>query len=171
VRAYQDVTRFHELHRKVGILPRKEQPSLERLLTYALKRGDLPVINSLVDAYNLVSLRWGCSLGAHDLDRVAPPIGLRLLAGDESFTPLGGATPAAVIPGEYGYVDAANRLLCRLDVLQAEFSKVTAATTQALLIIEGTSSHPAEALHQACAEAITLITRHCGGTAEVVAFP
>ena len=36
----------------------------------ALRRGDLPLINSLVDAYNLVSVRSLCSLGAHDLDKM-----------------------------------------------------------------------------------------------------
>src|SRR4029077_12602359 len=128
------VVRFHDVLRKVGVNPRKDQPSLERLLAFALKRADLPAVNSLVDAYNLVSLRSSCSLGAHDLDRIALPVSLRLLTGEESFTPLGTDRPAPVTAGEYGYVDASNRLLCRLDVLQADFSKVTEATVNALLI-------------------------------------
>lgn len=59
-----------------------------------------------------------------------------MLTGCESFRPLGETTPAATVAGEYGYVDAANRLLCRLDVRQAEFSKVTERTRNALLIVE-----------------------------------
>ena len=125
VRSCPEVAAFQQLHRRVGVNPRKEQSSVERLLLLALKRGELPAINSLVDAYNLVSLRTRCSLGAHDLDAIALPVSLRLLTGQESFTPLGENVPAAVVPGEYGYVDAANRLLCRLDVRQADFSKVT----------------------------------------------
>jgi DNA/RNA-binding domain of Phe-tRNA-synthetase-like protein len=171
VRSAPAVVGFQDLLRKVGVNPRREAPSVERLLTLALKRGDLPAINSLVDAYNLVSVRSCCSLGAHDLDRITPPIALRLLTGRETFTPLGSDTVAAVTPGEYGYVDAANRVLCRLDLLQAEFSKVTERTTNALLIIEGTIAHPPDLLRQACADVIELVTRHCGGTAEVVAFP
>ena len=116
VRSCPQVAAFQQLHRRVGVNPRKEQSSVERLLLLALKRGELPAINSLVDAYNLVSLRTRCSLGAHDLDAIALPVRLRLLTGQESFTPLGENVPAAVSPGEYGYVDAANRLLCRLDV-------------------------------------------------------
>jgi DNA/RNA-binding domain of Phe-tRNA-synthetase-like protein len=68
-------------------------------------------------------------------------------------------------------VDASHRLLCRLDVLQAEFSKVTAATTNALLIVEGTAAHPPQALREAFAHAIELVTRYCGGTGEVISFP
>jgi DNA/RNA-binding domain of Phe-tRNA-synthetase-like protein len=171
VRSSPDVIRFQEVLRKVGVNPRRDQPSLERLLTFALKRGDLPAINSLVDAYNLVSVRSGCSLGAHDLDHIHLPVSLRLLTGRESFTPLGAAAPVPVNAGEYGYVDAADRLLCRLDVLQADFSKVTTATVNALLIIEGTAEHPPDALRRAFDEAVEQIVRHCGGSAEVVARP
>jgi DNA/RNA-binding domain of Phe-tRNA-synthetase-like protein len=171
IRSAPAVVSFQDLLRQVGVNPRREAPSVERLLTLALKRGDLPAINSLVDAYNLVSVRSGCSLGAHDLDRIALPVTLRLLTGRETFTPLGGDTVMAVTPGEYGYVDAAERVLCRLDLLQADFSKVTERTTNALLIIEGTIAHPPEVLRQAFAEAIERVARHCGGTAEVVAFP
>jgi DNA/RNA-binding domain of Phe-tRNA-synthetase-like protein len=171
VRAAPDVVRFQELLRQVGVNPRKLQPSLERLLTFALKRGELPAINGLVDAYNLVSVRTGCSLGAHDLDRIALPVTLRLLTGRETFTPLGRDEAEPVVAGEYGYVDAADRVLCRLDVLQAEFSKVTTSTRNALLIVEGTAGHAPEVMQRAVTESIEQITRQCGGTAEVVSHP
>jgi DNA/RNA-binding domain of Phe-tRNA-synthetase-like protein len=168
VRSCPEVAAFQELHRRAGVPPRKEQSSIERLLLLALKRGQLPAINSLVDAYNLVSLRTGCSLGAHDLDALALPVSLRLLTGRESFTPLGETTPAPVVAGEYGYVDAAERLLCRLDVRQADFSKVTEQTRNVLLIVEGTAEHDPELMCRAADEVIELVTRYCGGTAKVV---
>lgn len=171
VRADPLVASFHDVLRRVGANPRRDQPSIDRLLTFALKRGDLPAVNSLVDAYNLVSVRSLCSLGAHDLDALSTPVLLQLLTGRESFTPLGSDTPAAVVPGEYGYVDARDRLLCRLDVVQADFSKVTEQTVNALLIIEGTDAHAPEALKRTFDEAIAGVTRWCGGEAEVVAFP
>jgi DNA/RNA-binding domain of Phe-tRNA-synthetase-like protein len=171
VRAAPEVVRFHDLLRRVSVNPRREQPSLERLLAGALKRGDLPAVNNLVDAYNLASVRALCSLGAHDLGRIALPVALRLLDGRETFTPLGRTAAVAVVPGEYAYVDARDRVLCRLDLVQAEFSKVTGETTSALLIIEGTAAHPPGAVRQAAADAAELVTRHCGGTAEVVALP
>jgi DNA/RNA-binding domain of Phe-tRNA-synthetase-like protein len=171
VRALPEVAAFHELLRRVGVNPRREQPSVERLLTSAVRRGDLPAINSLVDAYNLASVRTLCSLGAHDLDRIALPVSLRLLTGAESFIPLGRAEPEPVTAGEFGYVDAQDRVLCRLDLLQADFSKVTADTVNALLIVEATADHSAESLRRGFAEAVELVTRHCRGTAEVVALP
>jgi DNA/RNA-binding domain of Phe-tRNA-synthetase-like protein len=171
VRAAPEVVAFGEVLRRAGANPRKDQPSLERLLTFALKRGDLPAVNSLVDAYNLVSVRSGCSLGAHDLDRIALPVSLRLLTGAETFTPLGEERPAAVVPGEFGYVDGAGRVLCRLDVRQADFSKVGVNTRNVLLIVEGTAAHPCDVLRRAFDEVVERVTRHCGGTAEVLAVP
>jgi DNA/RNA-binding domain of Phe-tRNA-synthetase-like protein len=171
IRALPEVAAFRELLRQVGVNPRREQPSVERLLGYALKRGNLPTINSLVDAYNLVSIRSLCSLGAHDLDGIDVPVSLRLLTGTETFTPLGSDKPISVNAGEYGYVDARDRVLCRLDVLQAEFSKVTTATKNMLLIVEGTASHAREHLRQTVNDVIELVMKHCGGTAEVAAWP
>jgi DNA/RNA-binding domain of Phe-tRNA-synthetase-like protein len=171
VRSAPEVAPFQDILRKGGVNPRREQPSVERLLTFALKRGDLPAVNSLVDAYNLVSVRSFCSLGAHDLDRIALPVSLRLLTGRESFTPLGGGAEAAVVPGEYGYVDARDQVLCRLDILQAEFSKVTTETVNVFLIVEGTAAHTPEVLRQVVADVTAIVTAHCGGTAEVVPFP
>jgi DNA/RNA-binding domain of Phe-tRNA-synthetase-like protein len=171
IRADPLVAGFHAVSRQVGVHPKTDRCSLEKLLTYAFKRGDLPAINNLVDTYNLVSIRTSCSLGAHDLDKIALPVSLRLLNGSESFTPLGSDQPMATRAGEFGYVDAANRLLCRLDVLQADFSKVTEATVNALVIVEGTSMHSSHLMRQAFADLTGLVTRYCGGTGEVIAWP
>jgi DNA/RNA-binding domain of Phe-tRNA-synthetase-like protein len=169
IRSLPEVIAFQDILRRVGVNPKREQPSVERLLSYALKRGDLPCINSLVDAYNLVSVRCLCSLGAHDLDRITLPVSLRMLTGTEPFTPLGSITETPVAAGEFGYIDGAGRVLCRLDLLQADFSKVTTATQNALFIIEGTATHAPAAMRQAFDDAIALIARHCGGVAEVIA--
>jgi DNA/RNA-binding domain of Phe-tRNA-synthetase-like protein len=171
IRSDVQIAAFHEIHRKVGGNPRRDQPSVERLLTFALKRSTLPAVNSLVDAYNLVSVRFCCSLGAHDLDRIALPVSLQIMSAVEKFLPLGGDAEIPVTPGEYGYVDGRGRVLCRLDVVQSDFSKVTEATRNALLIVEGTAAHPPEILSQALQDAKEQVVRCCGGIAEVLALP
>ena len=170
-RAIPELIRLHEILKAVGVKPRRSPPSIDRLFQLALKKGELPRINNLVDAYNLLSLRSRASLGAHDLDRIAPPVELRSLRGDEPFTPLGLSEPAEVTAGEFGYFDAANRLLCRLDVLQADFSKVTAETTNVLLIVEATTAHDAKARRELLDRVVEIVGRECGGTADVIDFP
>ena len=160
-----------DILRRVGVKPRSHPPSTQKLLELAWKRGTLPAVNNLVDVYNFISVRTGCSLGAHDLDRISSPVDLRLLAGDEQFISLGCEKETSVHVGEFGYIDADDRVLCRLDSLQAEFSKVTHETVNALLIIEATTAHTTRQIEQAFSDATELIARFCGGTAEVIARP
>jgi DNA/RNA-binding domain of Phe-tRNA-synthetase-like protein len=171
IRLLPEIVQLHKILRAVGVKPRNHPPSTQKLLEFALQRGTLPKVNTLVDAYNLMSVRTRCSLGAHDLDLIATPVELRLFRGDEHFRPLGGNEDSAVNTGEFGYVDAENRVICRLDSLQADFSKVTTETANVLLIIESTVVHAAEQLNAVFAETESTIHHHCGGQTEAVVLP
>jgi len=171
IRSLPEVAGFREILKRVGINPRKHSPTVEILTQMALKRRALPVINSLVDAYNLVSLRTRCSMGAHDLDRIELPVELRVFQEPCRFTPLGASAEAEIAAGEFGYVDAHRRILCRLDLQQADFSKVTSTTKDVLLIIEGTTAHTPAQLAESFQMSIATISRYCGGRAEQVVEP
>ena len=166
IRSIPELVNHHKVLRKVGVKPRSHPPSTQKLLEYAWKRGTLPKVNNLVDAYNLVSLRTRCSLGAHDLDRIEVPVELRLFQGCENFRPLGGHIDQQIRQGEFGYVDAQQRVICRLDSLQADFSKVQTNTTRVLLIIETTAGQGAEYLQSVVAEAAATVERFCRASSE-----
>jgi DNA/RNA-binding domain of Phe-tRNA-synthetase-like protein len=53
-------------------------------------------------------------------------------------------------------------------VVQADFSKVTSHTTNALLIVEGTAAHAPEVMQRAFHDVVELVGRYCGGTATPV---
>lgn len=165
LRASTELRAFAGSYRSAGVNPKRQQPGCERLAEWVWKRGDLPAINSLVDAYNMVSVRWLLSLGAHDLQAVSLPIRLTIVPGEMPFTPLGASASGSVRPGEFAYVDDTGRVVCRLDVIQAEFSKVTAATTGVVVILEGTSAHDGAAFSAARTELVELIGEFCGGSA------
>jgi len=165
LRESAELRAFADSYRSAGVNPRRQQPGCERLAEFAWKRGELPAINSLVDAYNMVSVRWLLSLGAHDLRAVSLPIRLTIVPGDMTFTPLGTSASGNVGPGEFAYVDDGGRVICRLDVIQADFSKVTAATTGVVVIVEGTSSHDGAGFSAARTELVELIGEFCGGSA------
>jgi len=165
LRESAELRAFADSYRSAGVNPRRQQPGCERLAEFAWKRGELPAINSLVDAYNMVSVRWLLSLGAHDLRAVSLPIRLTIVPGDMTFTPLGTSASGDVGPGEFAYVDDGGRVICRLDVIQADFSKVTAATTGVVVIVEGTSSHDGAGFSAARTELVELIGEFCGGSA------
>ena len=73
------------LYKALGIDPTKTRPSNEALLRRALKGEGLYRINTLVDALNLASLREQLPFGLYDLDRVRPPVTLRLGGAAESY--------------------------------------------------------------------------------------
>ena len=171
LRAAPEIVRLHSLFRAAGVNPRRVQPACERLIQMALKRGRLAQINNLVDAYNLMSARSICSLGAHDLDKLALPIELRLLQGSEEFIPMGSHQKEACAAGEFAYVDSSRRVICRLDVRQAEFSKITPETDSVLLIIGATTALSFSRLQVLFSETADLITKYCGGTSETAHFP
>ena len=165
LRRSTELRAFAESYRSAAVNPKRQQPGCERLTEFAWKRGELPAINSLVDVYNMVSVRWLLSLGAHDLRAVSLPLRLTIVPDEMTFTPLGTSESISVRPGEFAYLDAGGRVVCRLDVIQAEFSKVTAASTDVVVIVEGTSSHDGAALLAARTELVELIGEFCGGSA------
>jgi len=167
IRAMSELSAIREIIRSVGVKPKSHPPSTQKLLEYAWKQGTLPAINSLVDSYNLMSLRTRCSLGAHDLSRIRTPVELRLFRGAESFRPLGSDMNQQIHAGEFGYVDAEERVICRLDSLQADFSKVTTDTSDVFLIVESTAELTSVALDGVVANTRRIIERYCGTAADV----
>ena len=72
---------FRKLHRKIGKSNKKYISSPENLLMYIIKHNKLPHTNLLVDIYNLISVRYLLSIGAHDLHAVIGNISLRITNG------------------------------------------------------------------------------------------
>ena len=167
VQRARELQLLHEIFRQVGVNPRKLQPSCERLIRLMIRKGRLPSINNLVDACNLVSARYVCSIGAHDLQKISPPVTLTLLEDDLPFLPLASREKETALAGEFGYIDARERLICRLDVVQAGFSKISQETSEALLIIGATAAHDSDVVERIFSDLIELLTGYCGGTAKV----
>lgn len=167
VKKYKDdpvLAGFRDLHTKVGRSNREYVAAPEGLRWLFLERGRFPHINTLVDIYNFISVKTGLALGAHDIDKVHGNITLRLTKGDEIFVPLGKTEAVAVFPGEYGYIDDGNNVICRLEVLQVEPTKVTAESKDIFMIIEGNANTDVEYVQSAAKEVCDLITKYCGGS-------
>jgi hypothetical protein len=123
----------------------------------------------VVDCYNLVSARTLLSLGGHDLDKLATPVTLRRFTAEDVFTPLG-KTEERRLPGEYGYVDPRGRVICRLEVLQGDYSKTTKETRNAFFILQGNRFLPATTLLKGTWLLAEMVEKFCGGKAELVSF-
>jgi DNA/RNA-binding domain of Phe-tRNA-synthetase-like protein len=155
---------FRELHKEVKRSNIKYVASPEALRRAFTERNRFPHINTLVDIYNLVSLESGLALGAHDIKNIKGNVTLRITKGDESFIPLGKQEPVPIFPGEYAYIDDGNNILCRLEVLQVEQTKVTKESKDIFLIIQGNTNTGKDLVMDTAKNVCELMTKYCGGT-------
>jgi DNA/RNA-binding domain of Phe-tRNA-synthetase-like protein len=154
---------YRDLVRSIGRSVKKFPPAAEKLLRQIKRTGRLPTVNVAVDAYNIVVARKCLALGVHDLDLVGRDIRFRLSPGGESFIPVGGGSVKATQAGDYVYADE-RRVLAWLDSSDSDEVKVSPATRNILIVIQGThlttNEYNRTALEQACRN----IQRYCGGT-------
>lgn len=162
---------FRDLHTAIGRSNRDNVASPENLLRLLQKNGDLTSINLLVDVYNLVSIESRLALGAHDLAHVDGNIHLKITSGDERFVPLGAAEAKPIHVGEYGYVDDANDVICRMEVRQVEKTKVGLDTTACFYIVQGNAATDCDYLWQAATRLIELTKEYCGGRERILYGP
>jgi DNA/RNA-binding domain of Phe-tRNA-synthetase-like protein len=90
VRAYRD------FYWKLDIDPTKTRPSGEALLRRVLHRRELPCISTVVDAYNLASLKTIIPISGFDKKRLNPPFQIRFARNGEAFTGIGMNKPMAL---------------------------------------------------------------------------
>lgn len=146
-----------------GARPSKFQSSIEALVRRA-RRGDaLPPINALVAIYNAVSLRFLVPVGGDDLDLVSGGLHLRVATGEEEFVPLGAEDPDPPEAGEIIYADDAKVLCRRWSWRGGEKSKITPATSNAVLNVHGLPPATPDEIARATETLATLVRQVCGG--------
>ncbi len=161
--AHPKIVAWREAFSKFGARPSKFQASVEALARRA-RRGDaLPPINPLVALYNAVSLRFLVPVGGDDLDLVSGDLHLRLARGDEAFVPLGDTEPDPPEPGEVIYADDAKVLCRRWSWRQGEATKISQATTNAVLNVHGLPPASGDEVARATETLSDLVRRVCGG--------
>lgn len=157
---------YRALHARVGAAG--VVPPSQRLVELVQGSGRLPNINTVVDAYNLVSAVTRLSVGAHDLAHVRGDLRIAMTRGGERYTPLGEAAPVPVAPGEYAGMDD-EKILCRLDVRQCAETKITRETARFLVYVQGNPAAPYPALEAGLRRIGDLLVEIGGGRYEVIA--
>jgi DNA/RNA-binding domain of Phe-tRNA-synthetase-like protein len=161
--AHPKIAAWRQAFSRFGARPSKFQASVEALVRRA-RRGDaLPPISPLVALYNAVSLRFLVPVGGDDLDLVSGGLHLRLARGDEPFVPLGEEEPDPPERGEVVYADDAKVLCRRWAWRGGEASKISAATTSAVLNVHGLPPAGRDDIARATETLAGLVGQVCGG--------
>ncbi|HEY3566916.1 MAG TPA: phenylalanine--tRNA ligase beta subunit-related protein [Thermoanaerobaculia bacterium] len=155
---------WREAYRRFGAKPKDYPSSIENLARRVLKGWSVPHVNPLVDLYNTISLRHLVPVGGEDLDRVQGGVLLTLATDQESPVHLLGEPEARPPkPGEVIYRDGLGTLCRRWNWKEAERTKLTAETRNAVLVIEGLPPAGRDLVERATGELASLIREHCGG--------
>ncbi len=149
---------------KLGISGSKFQSSIESMARRILKGDPFPKINSLVDLYNSVSLRYLVPMGGHDLDTIEGNIYLRFAEGWEPFCPMGGEEAMTVPKGELVYRDDREVLTRNWVWRQCEKDKATEKTKNIFIPIDVLGEVGRERADEIIHELSQLLPRHLGAT-------
>lgn len=102
----------------------------------------MPHINSIVDIYNLESLRSAIATGGHDLDKVNGDVIVTVSGREDSFTAIGGSQKH-VEPTDFIYCDD-NGILAYLDVRDSELYKMSDDTHNVFFVMQGNENTSVE---------------------------
>jgi DNA/RNA-binding domain of Phe-tRNA-synthetase-like protein len=149
---------------KLGISGSKFPSSVESMARRILKGDPIPKINSLVDLYNSVSLRYLVPMGGHDLDTLKGNIHLRFAEGWEPFTPMGSEETIVVPKGELVYCDDREVLTRNWVWRQCEKDKTTEKTKNIFIPIDVLGEVGRERADEIVLELTQLIPGYLGGS-------
>jgi DNA/RNA-binding domain of Phe-tRNA-synthetase-like protein len=159
---------WREAYRAFGAKPKDYPSSIENLARRALKGEPLRSINPLVDLYNVVSLTHLLPAGGEDLDAIVGDIVLTRASADEPKVKLlGEGEERAPKPGEVIYKDGLGAICRRWNWKEAERTKLTEGTRNAVLVLEAIPPILVSELENAARELEGLVLEHCGGSARV----
>ncbi len=130
------VALWRDAYRAFGAKPQRTRNSLEALLRRV--PDGLPRIDRLTDLYNAVSVLHEVPLGGEDLAGYVGPARLVRAVGTESFETTAEGQPVIEHPepGEVAWVDDAGVTCRRWNWRQCTRTRLTAATTRALFIVD-----------------------------------
>lgn len=162
------VAPWREAYRRFGVKPKKSRSSIESLMRRVKKGDALPSINPLVDLYNTVSLRHLVPVGGEDLARLEGDLVLAVAGPDEAPARLlGDRAPRTPYEGEVFYRDDVGAVCRRWNWKEADRTKLTPGTSDAVLVIEALPPIDEAALRAAATELAAAIEAHCRGSVSV----
>ena len=130
---------YRDFFWKVGIDPTKLRPAGEALTRRVVGGRDIPRVNTLVDAYNLVSIETSIAVAAFDLAKVnGSALVMRKATAGERFRGIVMDTPDSLSGTEVVVEDTSTRALVAIyPYRDSDGSKITEGTRGVLFLMCG----------------------------------
>lgn len=154
LRAYRD------FYWRVGIDPTKIRPASEALLRRVLQGKELPRISTLVDAYNLASMKTRIAIAAFDAAHTHGDIRMRLARQGETFLGIGMEAPV-VLKGVEVVCEDDEGLVAIYPYRDSHRTRVTTATTETTFMTCGVPGIERTTLGEAAQITKEFVERFC----------
>jgi len=153
---------YRDFFWSIRIDPTKIRPAAEALIRRILAGKTLPSINTLVDAYNLASIKSRIALATFDADKLEGELLMRFAEEGEQFYGIGMKKPLILKGGEIVVSDD-QKLIAVYPYRDANNTKVTEDTENIMMLVCGVPGIPKENMENASRVALEYITRFCDG--------
>jgi len=161
VRAYRD------FYWKLGIDPTKTRPSGEAWLRRVLHGDELPQISTVVDAYNLASMKTIIPISGFDKDCLNPPFQIRFAENGETFTGIGMSKPMTLTDKMLVLANE-KQVLCIYPYRDSDHTKIAGHTRNVLIVGYGALGITEQQLTEAVETTLAYIKLVSDGETEKV---
>lgn len=166
LRELPTISRYREVLSKAQINPNKFPASVEAMFKRVIKGGHLPLINTLVDQCNAISIEQGISLGGHDLSDIHDDLAVRFSKKTDQFLPFGAK--------EYEHLDDGELIFTSGNIVQtrkwvwrqSELGKITLDSQRVFFQIAGFEGEGSVSLEAAMRDVEKLIIKRLKGDCE-----
>jgi lysyl-tRNA synthetase class 2 len=158
---------WRKVYSSFGVKPKEAKSSVENLYKMVARGIEIRKINKLVDIYNYICLNHMMPVGGEDIDNIFGNLLLTFATNNEKPVQLlGDHEPEVPAEGEVFYKDDDSAVCRRWNWREADRTKLTEETKNAVLVIEGISPLSRVEVEAAVAELRDLVQKYCGGTVE-----
>ena len=161
------VRNYRDFYWKLGIDPTKIRPAGEALVRRVLSGKELPNVSTVVDAYNLASVKTMVPMSGFDRECIAPPFQVRFARNGEVFNGIGMKAPMSLKENMLVLADE-KQVLCIYPYRDSDRTKIRPETRNATIVAYGASGILRDWLREAVATALSLIKQSSGGEIESV---
>ena len=160
---------WREAYRKFGAKPKEYPSSIENLMRRIAKGEEVRHINTLVDIYNVISLKHFVPVGGEDIDKMDGDVLLTIAKeSEEPVILLGEKEARPPYPKEVIYKDNKGTICRRWNWKEVDRTKLTEETKNCFIVIEGLPPIDKDKVEKTIGELAELVKKYCGGEVTTV---
>ncbi|OIO13525.1 lysine--tRNA ligase [Candidatus Gottesmanbacteria bacterium CG11_big_fil_rev_8_21_14_0_20_37_11] len=163
---YKEISSYRRIYKETGVDWHKRRSSPEALLRRIAQGKGVARVNSIVDAYNLIVMKYRVSAGAFNFDEIKFPTILRFAHLDDKIHMIGEDKPTTYNEGEIAYFDQIDGYNIDFNYRDSVRTSVDENSRNLWINTEGVYDITREQIENTLEKTIEIIIKHFGGKVE-----